>query len=51
MKVSEHAFAPQMLYAAERAPTAYWVGRRWAPESVCTLEKREKLCLCWELKN
>ena len=20
-------------------------------QSVCTLEKREKLCLCWELKN
>jgi len=41
--VSEHAFTHQMLYAGERAPTAYWVGRGWAAESVSTLEKREKL--------
>ena len=42
---------PQLLYAGERAPTAYWVRRGQAPESVCTLEKREKLCLCWELEK
>jgi hypothetical protein len=36
--------ATQLLYAAERAPITYWVGRGWAAESVCILEKREKLC-------
>ena len=43
MKVSEHAFMPQLLYAAERAPTAYWVGREWAPVSLHIGEKRETL--------
>jgi hypothetical protein len=45
MKVSEHAFSPppQLLYAAERALTAYWVGRGWAPVSLHIAETREIL--------
>jgi len=42
MKFSEHAFTPQLLYAGERAPLPTG-NRGWAPESVCTLEKRETL--------
>ena len=41
MKVSEHAFNPQLLYAGERAPIAYWVGRGLAPVSLHIGEKRE----------
>ena len=35
--------SPQMLYARERAPIAYWVGRGWAPVSLHIGEKRENL--------
>jgi len=51
MKFGEHVFTPQLLYVRERAATAYWVQRVWAPEAVCTSEKREKLCLYWEFKK
>ena len=44
MKVSEHAFTPpQLLYAEESDPIAYWVGRGWAPVSLHIGEKRETL--------
>ena len=35
--------SPQLLYAEERAPIAYWVGRGWAPVSLHIGEKRETL--------
>jgi len=40
MKVSEHDFNPQLFYAGERAPIAYWVGSR---VSLHIGEKRETL--------
>ena len=34
---------PQLLYAEERAPTAYWVARGWAPVSLHIGEKGDSL--------
>ena len=34
---------PQLLYAEERDPIAYWVARGWAPVSLHIGEKRETL--------